>query len=86
MSMLDKSTEYIGKKVTWDDASEAFPNCYVVFEDYDNKTSAGTLLAVCKNRSELYDFLFSDENKDRLKNINHFYTTESMEINGLWEL
>ena len=67
MNVLDKSVEYIGKKVTWDEASKVFPDCYVVFENYNNKTSAGTLLAVCKNRSDLYKFLFSDENKNRLR-------------------
>lgn len=89
MSILDdtNTNEYIGKQMSFNDMKMLFPDRWVVYNEIPDKKQNKdcTLLFVTEKRKIMWDFIFSYF-KTTGKNPKHFYTTESMEINGLWQI
>ncbi len=84
--MLKEAEAYIGKYMDWKEIETLFPDCYVALDDYynDGHITKGTVMYVCKNRKEMTQELklFSE----RGIKLHSIYTTESKELNGLWQL
>lgn len=86
VDMLKEAEEYIGKYMDWKEIESLFPNCYVALDDYynDGHITRGTLKYVCKNRNEMTSEL--KRCLERGIKLHSIYTTESKELNGLWQL
>ena len=90
LTVIERSiamNEYIGKRMTWEELQSTFPDSFVALDDYkDNGTTvSGILMFQTKKKEVLWNFLaeYAKNNKKKLK---HLYTTESMELNGLWQI
>ena len=83
--MIDIS-EYSGKRLEWSALKKLFPDSYVILDEFANDSNevSGVLVAVTKDRDEMWSFLINFVEKNG-RQLEHFYTTESMEFN-LWKL
>lgn len=84
--MLEQAKDYIGEEMEWDKIKQLFPDCYVALDNYytDGWKTKGRIIYVCKDRKEMHRELKEWAAKGKL--LHSIYTTESEEINGLWEL
>ena len=84
--MLDGVESYIGKHMEWTEIAKLFPNCYVALDDYynDGHVTKGTIRYICKNRKEM-DMEIKSLVAQGIR-PHSIYTTESEELNGLWQL
>ena len=84
--MLKEANAYIGEYMEWRDIEKLFPDCYVALDNYynDGHITKGTIRYVCKDRMEMNNEL--KKYLDRGIRLHSIYTTESEELNGLWQL
>lgn len=79
--------EYYGKRFSWKELKSLFPDCYVILDSFtnDSRGVSGVLVGVTKDRDEMWTFLIKYVEKHG-RQLEHFYTTESEEFNGVWNL
>ena len=84
---MRSADEYIGKNMDMQQLRSIFPDAYIALEDYstDGYSSRGVLRFVCDSQMEMLRLL-QDWTSHGNKKLYYTYTTESEELNGLWQL
>ena len=76
----------IGKRMSWEEIKKTYPEMYVALEDYHSAKSdtSGILRGVAEDEETLFPLLTRYAEAGNM--LWCFYTTESLEYNGLWQL
>ncbi len=84
--MVANTDVNIGRRMSWEEIAKTYPDMFVALEDYHSAKSdtSGILRGVAKEEEELFP-LMTHYAKAGNK-LWCFFTTESLENNGLWQL